>query len=329
VKTAVVGAGAFGTALAAHLARAGHEVRLWAREAEIVEAINTRAENPIFLPGMTLPAGLVAVGDLGASVDGAEVVVVAVPSEFCRTTYRALRPRLGTATLVSATKGIELDTLRRMSQIAAEEAPEATFVAVSGPSFAVEVAAEQPTALVAASLDEAAAQLVQRMLSTRRFRVYASSDVVGVELCGSLKNVVAIAAGTVDGLGYGFNTVAALLTRGLAEISRLGVAEGGRPETFAGLAGLGDLVLTCTGGLSRNRRVGQALGRGLTLSDAIDSLGGPSVAEGVRTTVAACALAERAGVEMPIARQMRAVLYEGKSPRVAVDELMLRSLKKE
>jgi len=199
---------------------------------------------------------------------------------------------------------------------------------LSGPSFAIEVAREQPTALVVASSDQEVAGVVQRALATRTFRVYSSDDVVGVEIGGALKNVIAIAAGIVDGLGYGHNTVAALITRGLAEMSRLGVALGGRPETFAGLAGLGDLVLTCTGGLSRNRRVGQALGAGETLDEALASLGA-AMAEGVRTAVAVCDLADRVGIEMPIAREMKALLREGKSPRTALDDLMLRSLKRE
>ena len=212
-----------------------------------------------------------------------------------------------------------------MSEVAGEEAPEHPVAVLSGPSFALEVAQAQPTAVVAASAEHTVAQRVQRALSTRTFRVYSSEDLVGVELAGALKNVIAIAAGIVDGLGYGHNTGAALITRGLAEISRLAGGLGGRPETLAGLAGLGDLVLTCTGALSRNRRVGQGLGQGLSLAEASAGL----VAEGVRTTLAACALAEREQIEMPIARQMKAVLYEGRSPREALDALMLRSLKRE
>jgi glycerol-3-phosphate dehydrogenase (NAD(P)+) len=227
--------------------------------------------------------------------------------------------------LVSATKGLEKDTLRRMSEVAAEEAPGCPVAVLSGPSFALEVARALPTAVVAAADDHRVAQSIQQALSTATFRVYSSEDVVGVELAGALKNVIAIAAGIVAGLGYGHNTLAGLITRGLAEMSRLAGALGGRPETLAGLAGLGDLVLTCTGELSRNRRVGQGLGRGLSLPEASAGL----VAEGVRTTLAACALAEREGIELPIAGQMKAVLYEGKAPREALEELMLRSLKRE
>jgi glycerol-3-phosphate dehydrogenase (NAD(P)+) len=242
--------------------------------------------------------------------------------------YQKLRPlvRPGTV-LVSATKGIHVESLLRMSEIAAQELPAARLVVLSGPSFAVEVAREQTTALVAASRDLATAERIQRVMSTRALRVYTSDDVVGVELGGALKNVIAIAAGIVDGLGLGHNAAAALITRGLAEIARLAVAEGARGETLAGLAGLGDLVLTCTGALSRNLRVGRAIASGEAPSEAL--AGGRMVAEGVRTTLAACALAKRAGVEMPIAEQMRAVLYDGKSPRAAAEELMLRSLKRE
>jgi glycerol-3-phosphate dehydrogenase (NAD(P)+) len=237
-----------------------------------------------------------------------------------------MRPRLHPgAVLVSATKGLELDTLLRMTRVAAEEVPGQPLAVLSGPSFALEVARALPTAVVAAAGDHGVAQSVQRALSSATFRVYSSQDVVGVELAGALKNVIAIAAGIIDGLGYGHNTEAALITRGLAEISRLAGPLGGRPETLAGLAGLGDLVLTCTGALSRNRQVGQGLGRGLSLAEASSG----RMAEGVRTTLAACALAEREGIEMPIAQQMKAVLYEGRSAGEALEALMLRSLKRE
>jgi len=326
VRVAVLGGGAWGTALASHCSRLGLPVRLWAREAEVVQAVNERRENPAYLPDVELAPGVRAFAAMEEALAGAEIALVVVPSEHCRGVYRQLRPIMPAATLlVSATKGLEIDTLRRMTEVAAEETPGHHVVALSGPSFALEVARALPTAVVAASREPAAAESVQRALSSRTFRVYSSEDVVGVELGGSLKNVIAIAAGIVDGLGYGHNTVAALVTRGLAEMSRLAVTLGARPETLAGLAGLGDLVLTCTGALSRNRRVGHGLGRGLSLAEASRGI----VAEGVRTTLAACALAQRAGVEMPIARQMKAVLHEGKPPRDALDELMLRSLKRE
>ncbi len=326
MRISVVGGGAWGTALASHCVRAGLAVRIWIREPELATAVNERHENTAFLPGVALPEGLRATSRLEEAVADAETILVVVPSEFCREIYRqlgALAPR--GAILVSATKGLEIGTLLRMSEVAGAEAPGHPVAVLSGPSFAAEVAAALPTAVVVASQQRGIAEAVQRPLATRSFRVYSSDDVVGVELGGALKNVIAIAAGIVDGLGYGHNTVAALITRGLVEITRLAVAEGARPDTLAGLAGLGDLVLTCTGALSRNRTVGARLGRGLPLSEAAAGLH----PEGVRTTLAACALAERRGIEMPIARQMKAVLHEGKSPRLAADELMLRSLKRE
>ena len=327
MNVAVIGGGSWGTALAAHLGRLSHTVRLWVRDPQRAREIGERHENTRYLPGIVLPP-LLATGDLQEAVAGAEMVAVVVPSEFCRKVYRALRPALPAgALLVSATKGLEIDTRRRMSEVAAEEAAGHPLAVLSGPSFALEVAQGQPTTVVVASSDLAMAEGVQRALSSRAFRAYSSDDVVGVELGGALKNVIAIAAGIVLGLGYGRNTAAALITRGLAEMTRLAVALGGRPDTLAGLAGLGDLVLTCTGELSRNRRVGQALGEGRKLPEVLAELS--MVAEGVRTTLAACALAEAAGVEMPIAEQMRAVLYEGKPPREGVEELMLRTLKRE
>jgi glycerol-3-phosphate dehydrogenase (NAD(P)+) len=327
VKVAVVGAGSWGTGLAAHLARSGHGVRLWSRDPGQADEIRDRGRNSRYLPGIALPA-LEATSDLAEAARSAEVAIVAVPSEFFRGTLRELRPHLGAGTtLVSATKGLELGTLRRMSEVAAEESSGHPIAVLSGPSFALEVAQGQPTTVVVAARALAVAEAVQRAVSSRSFRAYSSDDVVGVELGGALKNVIAIAAGIVDGLGYGHNTVAALITRGLAEMSRLAVALGARPDTLSGLAGLGDLVLTCTGGLSRNRRLGHALGTGHSVGEALAEL--HMVAEGVRTTQAACALAERAGVEMPIAQQMRAVLYGGKAPREGVDELMLRTLKRE
>jgi glycerol-3-phosphate dehydrogenase (NAD(P)+) len=298
------------------------------RDEGLARRIRAEASSPAYLPGVRLPDGIAATTDLRDAADEAEVALVVIPSAFCREVYRRLPAVLRPGSLVvSATKGIETDSLRRMTEVAAAEAPGFPLAVLSGPSFALEVAQEQPTAVVVASAVATAAEALQRALSSRTFRAYTSDDVVGVELAGALKNVIAIAAGIVDGLGYGSNTVAALVTRGLAEITRLAVALGGRADTLAGLAGLGDLILTCTGGLSRNRSLGQSLGRGRSLEEAVRET--RMVAEGVRTTLAACALAGRAGIEMPIAAQMRAVLYEGKPPRQAVDELMLRSLKRE
>jgi glycerol-3-phosphate dehydrogenase (NAD(P)+) len=326
MKIAVVGGGAWGTALASHAVRAGHDVHLWMRREEAVQEVLKLHQNQSHLPGVTLPSDLVVTSDLASAVGGAALLVMAVPSEWTRGMLRELHPVApNEAPLVSATKGLETKTLLRMSEVAAEEAPGRPMAVLSGPSFALEVAKELPTALVAASSHADLARSVQQALSTRALRVYSSDDTVGVELGGALKNVIAIAAGIVDGLGYGHNTVAALVTRGLAEITRLAVARGGRADTLAGLAGLGDLVLTCTGTLSRNRRVGQALGAGRTLQEATQGV----VAEGVHTTLAACTLAEQAGIDLPISQAMKGVLYEGKPPRQAVDELMQRTLKRE
>jgi glycerol-3-phosphate dehydrogenase (NAD(P)+) len=327
MKIAVLGAGSWGTALAAHLGRSGHDTSLWVRGEDLAREIVRTGQNPVYLPGTALPPLRVGTS-LGEAVAGATAVFVVVPSEFCRALYRDLGAVAAPGTvLVSGTKGLELSTLLRMTEVAAEECPGHPLAVLSGPSFALEVAQGQPTTVVVASADQPVAESVQRAVSSRTFRAYSSQDVVGVELAGALKNVTAIAAGIVAGLGLGHNTVAALITRGLAEISRLAAARGGRPDTVAGLAGLGDLVLTCTGHLSRNRRLGVALGRGLSLEAAQREA--KTVAEGVRTTLAACALARQAAVEMPIAEQMRAVLYDRKSPRTAVEELMLRSLKRE
>jgi glycerol-3-phosphate dehydrogenase (NAD(P)+) len=327
VKAAVVGGGSWGTTLAAHLVKTGHEVALLVRDGVRREEIRALRANPRYLPGVVLPDALrIETGFEAAR--GAAMVVVAIPSESFGAVCRGLAPSLSPgAVIVSATKGLELDTLRRMSEVAAEEAPGRAVAVLSGPSFALEVALGQPTAVVVAASSAEVAEGVQQAFANPAFRVYSSDDVIGVELAGALKNVIAIAAGIVDGLGYGQNTVAALITRGLAEMGRLGVALGGRPETFSGLAGLGDLVLTATGDLSRNRKLGRALGSGKSLAEAVRET--VMVAEGVRTTRAACALAGRVGVEMPIAEQMRAVLYEGRSPREAVDALMIRSLKRE
>ncbi len=328
MRATVLGGGAWGSALGALLARSGHPVRLWLREAELARRINTERENPRYLPGVCLGEGIHATTDLAEALASAEALLMVIPSEFCREVYRAAAPHVPRGVpVVSATKGFELLTLKRMTEVAAEELPGHPLAVLSGPSFALEVAQERPTAVVVASRDPGLAEMLQQALSSRTFRAYASDDVVGVETGGALKNVVAIAAGIVDGLGMGLNTAAALITRGLAELSRLGVALGGRPDTLAGLAGLGDLVLTCTGSLSRNRRLGQALGRGLTLEQALRE--SASVAEGVRTTRAACDLGARLRVELPIAEQMQAVLYAARPPAEALEALMLRRLKRE
>ena len=330
MKIGVIGAGNWGTALAIHLVRAGCKVMLWAREVEIVEGARNRRRNPLFLPEFELPAGVVVTADVVEAAAEAEAVVFVVPVQFARAVLRELRPHIPSgAPLVSASKGIELASLARMDEVVTAElglAPD-RFVALSGPSFAREVAEGYPTAAVLAGRDGAAVSRLQRAFSNEMFRFYTASDVVGVELAGALKNVVAIAAGMAEGLRLGQNATAALLTRGLHEIARLGVRLGGREETFRGLAGMGDLVLTCSAGsLSRNRSVGERLGRGERLSDI---LAGREVAEGVPTTRAAAELARRHGVEMPITFTVEAILIGRLAPREAVTALMTRSLKEE
>jgi glycerol-3-phosphate dehydrogenase (NAD(P)+) len=329
VKVAVIGAGSWGTALAVHLARTRCEVCLWAREPEIVEGVRDGRRNPLFLSDVTIPESVVLTGDPAAAVAGAGAVVFAVPVQFARDVLRCLKPHMPAgAVLVSASKGIEVASLARMDELvkAELELPEAAFVALSGPSFAREVAVGLPTAAVLAGCDPAVLQELQHAFSDRSFRFYTARDVIGVELAGALKNVIAIAAGMATGLDLGLNALAALLTRGLHEIARLGVRLGGREETFRGLAGMGDLVLTCTGALSRNRSVGERLGRGETLP-AI--LAGREVAEGVPTARAAAELARRNGVEMPITFTVEAILAGTLSPRAAVPALMTRELKEE
>jgi glycerol-3-phosphate dehydrogenase (NAD(P)+) len=329
--TLVIGAGSWGTALANLLAGKGIPTTIWARESEVVHGINTERENPIFLPGVALAASLEATGDLAGVLPHAGVIVNAVPTQFIRPTYRPVQTVVDRAALfVTVAKGIEVDTLETPNEIFDEVFDRdigERIVALSGPSFAREVAAEHPTAVVAASRDVGNAHEVQALFSTDTFRVYASDDIVGVELGGALKNVVAIAAGIVEGLRYGHNTMAALITRGIAEITRLGVARGGNPLTFAGLSGMGDLVLTCTGGLSRNRSVGVELGRGRSIDEILADM--DMVAEGVATALAVKQLAESVGVEMPIAEQVYQVIYEGKDPRLVPRELMVRELRDE
>lgn len=328
MRCAVIGAGAWGTALANLLAENGHETILWAYESDVADAIAMRHENPRFLPGIALHPALSATDDLAAATAGAELVLFASPSHALRRVARDAAAGITTGTpLVVATKGIEADRLALMTDVVAEEIPAHPVVALSGPSFALEVAQHLPTALVAACADLEIAQLVQRTFSTSAFRVYTQRDVVGVELGGALKNVMAVATGIADGLALGFNARAALITRGLAEMTRLGAALGADPLTFAGLAGVGDLVLTCTGSLSRNRQVGLAIGEGATLAEVL--AGRETVAEGVATTQSAQALAERKGVEMPIVSAVHRVLFERQPARWALVELMNRDLKEE
>ena len=359
----VLGSGAWGTALALSLhRRGGHELSLWAHSPEFAQQINDAGENKLFCPGFPIPKGVTVTGD-NAAVAEAEIILSVVPSEFLRSTMARLGPYLHPDQIVvSATKGVENQTCLRMTQVIASclsefghptpeknatsdksrsfnpnihpverhlaPAPERDssqipIGALSGPSFALEVAQGQPTALTVAFDDAAIAARIQNEFSSESLRLYTSTDVIGVELGGALKNVIAIAAGVAAGVGLGHNTAAALITRGIAEITRLAVASGGHRETLAGLSGVGDLVLTCTGSLSRNRTVGQELGRGRKLPEILAGLGG-QVAEGVSTTRAALGLARRQSIEMPIAEQMEQILNEGKDPREAIKTLMLR-----
>ncbi|MGH7510454.1 MAG: NAD(P)H-dependent glycerol-3-phosphate dehydrogenase [Gemmatimonadales bacterium] len=325
---AVLGAGSWGTTLANLLANKGDTVRLWAYENEVVEAINRTHENPIFLPGIALVPGLRAYHDARETVAGAPVIVSVAPSHAVRSVISGITGEVKRDTLVvSATKGIETDTLSLMSAVFQECLPQARFAALSGPSFALEVCQGQPTLVVAAARDPATARDAQRIFATPRFRVYSHDDVTGVELGGALKNVIAIAAGILEGLGMGHNPRAALITRGLAEITRLGMALGASPMTFAGLAGMGDLILTTTGDLSRNRSLGVALGRGQTLEQY--QAAHRSVAEGANTSKAGAALGQRLGVELPITEKVCEVLFSGKAAREGIAELMARELKSE
>jgi glycerol-3-phosphate dehydrogenase (NAD(P)+) len=321
---AVLGSGSWGTALAVHLGLSGHDVRLWARDSSLVRDMRERHANAVYLPDVILPPTIVPTSSMDDALAGAGIVVSAVPSHGTRATMREAAPRLAPGSaVVSATKGLEEVTLFRMSQVILEETGSShPVVVLSGPSFASEVARQLPAAVLVASADLDAAALVQREFRGPAFRLYASDDVVGVEIGGALKNVIAIAAGVVDSLGLGQNALAALITRGLAEISRLAVALGGRRETLAGLSGLGDLVLTCTGSLSRNRHVGVELGHGRPLGEVLAGM--KMVAEGVRTTHAALELGARVGVELPIAQKMDEVMSGRRSARAAAEDLMLR-----
>ncbi|HEX5074144.1 MAG TPA: NAD(P)H-dependent glycerol-3-phosphate dehydrogenase [Gemmatimonadaceae bacterium] len=328
MRCAVVGAGAWGTALANVLAVNGHVVSLWAREPDVVAAINDGRENRRFLPGICLEASIRATGEMPDALGDAELVTYVAPSHALRDVAARGAAAVRTdAVLVVASKGIERESLAIMSDVVGDTLPHHAVVALSGPSFAVEVARGQPTAVVAASADEEAAAVVQRALSSDVFRVYTHDDVIGVELGGALKNVMAVATGIAEGVGLGFNSRAALITRGLAEMTRLGMALGANQATFAGLAGLGDLVLTCTGALSRNRALGIEIGKGSTLEQALE--GKDTVAEGVLNTISACALAEREGVDMPIVLAVHRILFEAQPPRLAISELMTRELRAE
>ena len=330
-KMGVIGAGAWGTALAKHLAEKGLEVRLWAYERDVVHAINTSQENPIFLKGIALPRALAATSSLEEATSSCDGLVFAVPSHATRSVLQNLRPFLSNPIpLICATKGIEEETAKLMTQVMEDELPPSmhgALMVLSGPSFAAELGAGQPTAVCLAGQNAPLVQRFQNALMTRVLRVYADSDLLGVQLGGALKNVMALAAGVIDGLKLGLNARAALITRGLAEIIRLGVAMGADPRTFYGLSGVGDLVLTCTGTLSRNHSVGVRLGSGERLETIVTGM--QAVAEGVRTARAALTLALRHRVEMPIIQEINAVLYANKSCRQAVSDLMERDAKLE
>ncbi|MBM4438790.1 MAG: NAD(P)-dependent glycerol-3-phosphate dehydrogenase [Candidatus Rokubacteria bacterium] len=320
---AVIGAGSWGTALASHLRRKGADVRLWAREAEVVAGIRASRRNPFFLADVELPDGLAVSRELGAVVAGAELVVVAVPSEFVASTLKAITALPPDAPVVSATKGFDPERHVRMTEVVAERFPEAPVAALSGPTFAREVALGRPTAAVIAARDPALAARLQEALGTRELRLYTNGDVAGVEVGGALKNVMAIATGIADGLGLGENARAALITRGLAEITRLAVALGAQPGTLAGLAGMGDLVLTCTGSLSRNRALGIALAKGQALAAHEGET--RMIAEGARTVRSALVLAQRHGVLLPVCEEVGAVLFDGKPPAAALAALLGRA----
>jgi len=329
MRVAVVGAGSWGTAIGNLLADRGHTVQIWAREPEVVASINGQRENTLFLPGFELNESLRGSNDLAEVVARSELIVTASPSHAVRDIGSRIETALNNTSplIVSVSKGLESESLKPMTEVLEEVMPGRRIVALSGPSFADEVCMRQPTTVVVASLDQDAAEAVQRAMSADTFRIYTSADPLGVQLGGALKNVIAIASGILDGLGLGYNSKSALVTRGLAEMSRLGQALGCDPITFAGLAGVGDLLLTAFGRQSRNRSLGQELASGRPLSEILEER--RTVAEGVRTTQAAVALGNRCGVELPIAKEVEKILFEGKEPRQALRDLMERGLKPE
>lgn len=331
MRVAVIGAGNWGTALAIHAARAQHDVTIWSRNSSVVESINTHHVNSSYLTGVEIPENVRAAGELDRVLNDVELIILASPSHAVRDLLSQMAPRINSRMIfASATKGIEIESGKRISEIVDEVIPVNTrprFVCLSGPSFAKEVVQKHPTAIVAAGNEADSRELLQSALSFENLRIYTNDDLVGTELGGSVKNVIAIAAGMVAGLGFGSNSIAALITRGLAEISRLALSQGAKIETMMGLTGLGDLVLTCTGSLSRNRFVGEELGKGRSLDDITATM--HEVAEGVKTTLAVKLLADRLHVEMPITNEVHAVLYERKLVKDAVSQLMTRPLRTE
>lgn len=332
-RIAILGGGSWGTALAIVLSRTHqtHSISLWVRDTALAASIRNDRENKLYLPGHKLPQKVHVTDSAAAALENAGLVIGAIPAAHARGVYRRVLPHIARGTaILSATKGLEPETHARMSEVISEiVSPEfpPRIAVLSGPSFAGEVAAGQPTAVVLASSESALAKELQEELAAPNFRLYTNDDVLGVELAGAMKNVIAIAAGVCQGIGLGSNPLAALITRGLAEMARLAVALGARPETLSGLAGLGDLVLTCTGALSRNRHVGIELGKGRTLAEILQSM--KAVAEGVGTASALLALAREAGIELPATEQVDAILHQGRSPRDAIDSIMERPLKRE
>ena len=331
IKIGVVGGGSWGTTLANHMALKGFDVDLWIREEDVYYQIKEKRINETFLPGIKLCNGIRPVQSFREVTNEKDLFLIVVPSHFFRDILTKLSPFLSSSTpIVVGTKGIENETLMTMSQVVTSVLPgdwSDNFVCLSGPSFAREVCYQQPTAVTLASRNKKLATYLQGLFSTDYFRVYTTQDVIGVELGGALKNVIAIAAGTSDGLGFAFNARAALLTRGLAEITRLGVSVGAKPLTFAGLAGIGDLILTCTGDLSRNRMVGLRIAEGISVEEIVSGM--KMVAEGIKTSLSAYNLAKKMGIEMPITTEVYNVIYRGKDPRKAVKDLMTRELKGE
>jgi len=330
-RIGVIGAGSWGTTLADLLAGKGYHVDLWVREEEVYNQIKEDRINKTFLPGIRLGSMFSPVKTFEHALANKDLVLMVVPSHVFREVLLGLKPYLQPdMSLMTATKGIENDSLKIMSQVVEEILPEEysrPFACLAGPSFAREVMIKQPTAVTISCRDISHAEMLQTIFSTEFFRVYTSDDLVGVQLCGALKNVIAIASGAADGIGFGLNARAALITRGLAEITRLGVAMGANPMTFAGLSGIGDLVLTCTGDLSRNRMVGIKIGQGMRLEEITRDMN--MVAEGIKTSISAYQLGKKIGVDMPIINQVYQILYQGKEPRSAVRELMTRELRKE
>lgn len=327
-KTGIMGAGSWGTALALLLNKNGHDVTIWSIDKAEVEMLTTKREHVDKLPGISIPEQITITNDIAEGIEGMDLIVLAVPSVFTRSTARAMCPYVKEGQLlVNVSKGIEETTLMTMTEQIEEEIPQANVAVLSGPSHAEEVGREMPTTVVAGAKDQETAEYIQKIFMSSVFRVYTSPDILGIELGGSLKNVIALAAGIADGLGYGDNTKAALITRGVAEISRLGIRMGGKKETFAGLAGMGDLIVTCASVHSRNRRAGYLMGQGKTMQEAMDEV--KMVVEGVYSAKAAKALAERYQVSMPIVEEVNKILFENKKPEDAVKELMLRDGKLE